>query len=379
MNKTTTVLMCIVAGAVAGFLASRDWSGTTNGTDSSSIFKRSESVTPASFETLQVPVDFRAAAKRILPSVVSIDTTVIGRDFFGQTVETSGGEGSGVILSKDGYIVTNNHVISAGRRRAANKVNVHLGDGRVFPATIVGRDARTDLAVLKIQANGLQAAQIGTSGSLEVGEWVIAAGNPLGYENTLSVGVVSSLHRTLQAPGSMLLDAIQTDAAINPGNSGGALANSQGQLVGINTAIASTSGGSVGLGFAIPVDRVKRIVDEIIDKGYASHGGLGVLVFDRPGILAIPENRQYIAEQVGSEPPAEGLLVQEVSSQTAQQAGIGQFSVITAIGGKKMESSMDLAVALADKRPGEVVQVTFWSKGQKKTVPIRLEDIKGEL
>ena len=180
------------------------------------------------------------------------------------------GQGSGVILSKNGIIVTNNHVVEVPNdpeHAIVEQVKVRLQDKRVFTAKVVGRDRRADLAVLKIEATDLQPIEVGDSSKLEIGQWVVAVGNPLGFDNTVSVGVVSSLGRSLGLENSFLLDGIQTDAAINPGNSGGALTDAAGQLVGINAAIASGNGGSVDIGFAIPVNTVRRVVDQILKFG----------------------------------------------------------------------------------------------------------------
>ncbi len=332
-------------------------------------------------------IDFRQAAQRILKSVVSIDTLVVTRGgnwMRNETMLQQAGEGSGVIISEDGYIITNNHVVVDPRSdRPAAEVRVHLSDGRILKATVRGTDPRSDLAVLKVEANNLVPAELGDSKALQIGEWVIAAGNPLGYEQTVSVGVVSSLNRSVDLTeggrnprGMYLIDAIQTDAAINPGNSGGALVDSQGRLVGINTAIASPSGGSVGIGFAIPVNRVQRISQDIIRTGRARYGQLGVLAHQYPGLLGVGEYRAEVARIAGANPPEKGLLLMNVQpGSPASAAGITQFSVLLSIGNIQMNDPIDLQRALADKRPGEKVQVKFWSAGQNKTATVTLADL----
>ena len=212
-------------------------------------------------EVAGAPFDFSAAAKKASPSVVSVDQyRDVPRGLFSDEVTTrKTGTGSGVIISDSGYIVTNNHVVSG-----AKQVRVRLDDGRAYDAKVLGTDSRSDLAVIKVDAKNLHAIEIGSSKDVQVGQWVLAVGNPLGFDDTVSVGVVSSLRRNLAVGDQGMVDAIQTDAAINAGNSGGALCNSQGQLIGINAAIASTNGGSIGIGFAIPVDRVKTVVDDIV-------------------------------------------------------------------------------------------------------------------
>lgn len=329
--------------------------------------------TPASLAEQGTVPDFRAAAKKVMPSVVSIDTLGERTNWFNESVIVPLGAGSGVIISSDGYIATNNHVIEG-----ATVVRVHLTSGETYEAKIVGRDARTDLAVLKVDAKNLVPIELGSSSTLQVGEWVLAVGNPLGYENTVSVGVVSSLGRNLQtAQGPMLVNLIQTDAAINQGNSGGALTNARGQLVGINSAIASnTGGGSIGIGFAIPVDNVKRVVNDILKLGYARHGMIGVDTYSRPGLLASPEVRRQIAQAIGAEPPSRGLIVRSVSrGGPAARAGIGQFDILLEIDGTPLDEPVSLVRMLADKLPGEKVRVKYWHAGETKTVTLVLEDL----
>jgi len=329
--------------------------------------------TPAAALEQGAPPDFRSAAKKVMPSVVSIDTLGERTNWFNESVIVPLGAGSGVIISSDGYIATNNHVIEG-----ASVVRVHLTSGETYEAKIVGRDPRTDLAVLKVDAKNLVPIELGSSSALQVGEWVIAVGNPLGYENTVSVGVVSSLGRNLQtAAGPMLVNLIQTDAAINQGNSGGALANAQGQLVGINSAIASnTGGGSIGIGFAIPVDNVKRVVNDILKLGYARHGMMGVDTYSRPGLLASPQVRREIARAIGAEPPSRGLIVRSVSrGGPAARAGIEQFDVILEIDGTPLDEPVALVRMLADKLPGDKVRVKYWHAGETKTVTLVLEDL----
>lgn len=337
----------------------------------------------ASAEVGNLP-DFRAAAKKIGVSVVSIDTAGTVQDWWGNSMTQAFGEGSGVIIDSQGYIVTNHHVVQSPQGGPAEVIQVHLMDGRVLPAKLLGSDARADIAVLKVTANNLVAAEIGNTKSVEVGQWVIAAGNPLGYSNTISVGVVSSKGRSVDLSGvsrngngpMYLTDAIQTDAAINPGNSGGALANGSGQLIGINSAIASTSGGSIGIGFSIPIDRVRRIAQDIIQFGRARYGSMGVDLVPRAGILQSAQNRQYIKREIGYEPPSEGILVRFVANQTpAAKAGIAPFSVLLSIDGTSMKEPMDLQRVLIDRRPGDRVRVKFWKNGSVYESTLTLEDL----
>jgi S1-C subfamily serine protease len=318
-------------------------------------------------------VDFRAAAKRVNPSVVSVDKfNRYSRGFFDDSiVEAETGTGSGVIVSTDGIIVTNNHVV-----QGAERVRVRLSDGRSVDAKVLGTDPTSDLAVLKISAKNLQPIEIGDSRTVEVGQWVMAVGNPLGFDNTVSVGVVSSLKRSLPVTrDNGLVDAIQTDAAINPGNSGGALCDANGRLIGINSAIASSTGQSVGIGFAIPTAQVKRVTDDIIKLGYVRYAGLGIQYSRRfDGALAYADFRRQVSEVTGGQNvPDSGILVRGVQ-QGAQAAGIQQNDILISIDGQPVESTFDLNRALVPKRPGDVVKVKFWSRGEVKTASVTLRE-----
>ena len=240
----------------------------------------------------------------------------------------------------------------------------------------MGTDPRSDIAVLKIDAGNIVPAEIGSSSKLEVGEWVLAVGNPLGYANTVSAGVVSSLKRTLATDEhALLIDTIQTDAAINQGNSGGALADAQGRLVGINSAIATQTGGSVGIGFAIPIDRARRVADEIVKFGRARYGELGLDIFARAGLLQSDEVRREIANRVGATPPQTGVLVRRVAAGgAAEQAGIEPLDVLLAIDGKPVADPVGYMIAMADEHPGAHVKIAFWSKGKERTVEVVLQD-----
>jgi len=310
--------------------------------------------------------------------VVSIDTQSQGEDFFGRRFVQQSGSGSGVVISEDGYVVTNNHVVS-DRGRQVDRVAVVFSDGKSLEAEIVGRDPRSDIAVLKVNQNGLKPISIGNSDKLEIGEWVIAAGNPLGYRNTISVGVVSSKGRPLAAEDSAIfVDGIQTDAAINQGNSGGALCDANGNLVGINVAIASNSGGSIGIGFAIPVNRMKAVVDDIIKDGFVKYGTTGFFVRDDSGlILNLNRYRQQLKRAVGTdaEPPQEGVVIGQIASGSpAARVGIRTLDVILSVNGKAMKELKDYQVFIADKRPGEKLEVKLWSAGTEKTVSVVLAE-----
>ncbi|MCW5937167.1 MAG: trypsin-like peptidase domain-containing protein [Fimbriimonadaceae bacterium] len=329
--------------------------------------------------------DFRATAKKVLPSVVSIDTRVRGR-MFGEVMDRPYSQGSGVVIDQSGYIVTNNHVVRVdmGFRgsRLADAVSVTLSDGRTAPAKIVGTDPRADLAVLKVELPNLVPIDLGDSSKLEVGEWVLAIGNPLGFKNTLSAGVVSSIGRQLPSQtNSVFIDGIQTDAAINQGNSGGALVNSAGQLVGINSSIASINGGNVGIGFAIPVNRMKTVVEDILKFGYAKYGILGVSLSPRSQLLAMADARAELRQyaNASTDPPDHGVVVLDVQQGLpAAQAGIGRWDVITSINGKEVKEPTDFFAAVSPLRPGAKVTVKVWQSGAVKDVSLTLAEAKGE-
>lgn len=276
-----------------------------------------------------------AAAQKVSEYVVNIDTVgkpvrqfggsddFFGFPFGGQPEEVvPKGQGSGVIFTPDGYIVTNNHVV-----KDAAKLTVTLKDGRQFTAKLIGRDPRTDLAVIKIDTNNLPFARFADSNSAEVGDWVIAVGSPLGFESTVTVGVISATGRRLDGMVSERL--IQTDASINPGNSGGALADMNGNVVGINSAIASTSGGSVGIGFAIPSNIAQRVANQLKEHGKVVHPWLGVTY--------APVNvvRKALEERGMKNLPPNGALIREViQGGPAADAGLQPFDVITRVNGK---------------------------------------------
>lgn len=361
------VVALVAAGVVVGLRFDRQQSA-------SSAVSRLDGVFTVQNPSGQVagPVDFRAAAQRVIPSVVSIDKYEEVPGFFRREpgVEQTA-SGSGVLISDDGYILTNNHVIEH-----AAQVTVRLNDKRQFDAKVIGTDPYSDLGLLKISAPNLKPAEMGSSKGLEIGQWVIAVGSPLGYDNTLSVGVVSSLNRTLPSEGrSLLLNAIQTDAAINQGNSGGALADAQGRLVGINTAIASMGGGSIGIGFAIPIDRARRVVNDILKFGRARYGTLGVLVDSRPGLMQRERVRLQLEEMLGAKPPAQGILVREVvRGSVAESAGLQQFDVILKVNGKAMDDPIELAKFQLDSTPGDKATVEVWQRGARKTLNLTLDD-----
>jgi len=316
-------------------------------------------------------LDFREAAKKILPSVVSIDAVGVQEDLFGFQ-RTVAEQGSGVIINSEGYVITNAHVVADVAR--GTQITIQTSDNRSFPAKIIGVDVRSDLAVIKTDAKGLVAATIGSSKDLAVGEWVLAVGNPLGQSNTLSAGVVSNIGRDMETPNGWLLNTIQTDAAINPGNSGGALTNAKGEVVGINSAIISTTRASVGLGFAIPIDRAKPIIAELIAKGKVEYAEIGIVTPERQGLLQTEYFRRMYETELGAAPPANGMVIYNVNRNSpAAEAGILQYDVITAVNGQDVKDRQDYTKLTNLLRPGNTVSMTIFSKGKIREINLTLK------
>ncbi len=309
---------------------------------------------PTSFETM-----LRNAAARIAPAVVNVDVT--GEDiqsFFPRVVQ---GKGSGVIISSDGYVITNNHVVRIGGRIAQDIV-VRLSDGRSFKARVLGTDARNDIALLKIEGKNLPVAPIGDSNQLQVGDWVIAVGNPFGFESTVTAGIVSALNRRVRGLRGLPDNLIQTDAAINQGNSGGALADSRGRLVGINTAIFSPSGGNVGIGFAIPINQVREAVNDILAYGSIGIAWLGVGYAS----IADPQLRRFLTGRFPDvQFPANGLVIMEVwRNSPADRAGIQPGDVLIELNGRSLRETNQLDQFMRRARPGERVRFKLWRFGR---------------
>ncbi len=294
-------------------------------------------------------------ANAVLPSVVFI-RSMVGEE---------GGTGSGVVIDGNGYVVTNNHVISnvAHDKSGRGVIQVQFSDGTRVPAQLVGRDPKADLAVLKVDVKKLAVIELGKSADVQVGDEVLAIGSPLGLQKTVTSGIVSALHRPMQIAGdrgdpAMAMDAVQTDAAINHGNSGGALVDLQGRLIGINTAIRSESGGSVGLGFAIPVDEMTRVAQVLIRDGSIHHPELGVSA-----------RTKAVANGTMS-----GAEVADVASDgPAAKAGIVEGDVIVRVGDREVTGPEELAVAIYFQTIGATVNVQLIRDGRQVDVPVTLE------
>jgi len=339
---------------------------------------------------------FRNAAEALKPSVVSISTQTNSRvlrgsrrgtmppEFGGQLppwlrdelsrqFETPEGNiprqegrqegmGSGVIARADGYILTNNHVVEG-----ADKLTVELSDGRKIDGVIVGTDPSTDLAVVKVNATGLQPAVFGDSDAIRVGDWVLAMGSPFGLDQTVTAGIISGKNRVqgIVGDGDGFEDFLQTDAAINPGNSGGPLVNLRGELVGINTAILSRSGASAGIGFAIPVSLAKPVLDSIIDSGSVRRGFLGAQVADLNTDI-----KKEFALTIDS-----GALIRAVvDGQPAANAGLQPGDVVTSIDGKAVSSGTQMRNIVASKVPGSTISLTVNRAGEIKQMQVKLQE-----
>jgi serine protease Do len=294
---------------------------------------------------------------RIRPSVVNIDTVAQVQTFFG--VFPQQGAGSGVIVSPEGLILTNNHVVEG-----AQQIKVTLLSGKSFPGRVVGRDPFSDLAVIRVETTErLPAATLGRSSALRVGQMAVAVGNPFGLGHTVTVGVISALNRSIQVPNLVIENLIQTDAAINPGNSGGALADSSGSLIGINTAIVQQA---QGIGFAIPIDTARAIMDQLISQGRVVRPYAG-LVWG--GDVDANIARQYnLAVD-------HGIIVREVDANgPAAKAGIRQGDIIVAVDGRRVNNWNDFIRELFAKRPGDRVRVEVARNGDRRTVEMTLAE-----
>ncbi|GAT63490.1 Do family serine endopeptidase [Paludibacter jiangxiensis] len=281
-------------------------------------------------------------------------------------LEPQKASGSGVIISTDGYIVTNNHVVSE-----ADNIQVVLNDKRTFTATVIGTDPNTDIALLKIEAKDLPTLVFGNSDDLKLGEWVLAIGNPFNLTSTVTAGIVSAKARNINIISSKtpIESFIQTDAAINPGNSGGALVNTKGELIGINTAIASQTGSYAGYGFAVPVSIVSKVVADIKQYGAVQRALMGVQIRDIDDDFAKEKKIKVL----------DGVYVAEVNDlSAAKDAGIKEGDIITKINGVAVKSSAELQEQVGRHRPGDKIDVSFVREGKDKTVAVTLKNQQGD-
>jgi putative serine protease PepD len=352
---STVLATALLAGAAGGWVGSRG-DRTIGVHDATASLGTPVSSTPVSRPSTSVA----GIAARVLRSVVSIQVDS----------GTTGGTGSGVVLRSDGYVLTNNHVVSGGGSITVSFTDESQTD---LKARVVGTDPETDLAVIKILGGPkLVPATLGTSSDLVVGDPVLAIGSPLGLAGTVTSGIISALNRTVQVPSETgaaappLFNAIQTDAAINPGNSGGALVDAAGRVIGINSAIATlgsaiadSQSGSIGVGFAIPVDEARSIAEQLIRTGKATHPSINVL-----------------ARTVGADGngPRGARLISLTSGGAAAKAGLRPGDIITGVGGTAVHSVDQLVVALREHRVGDPVPVTYLRGGSTRTARVILQD-----
>src|SRR5271154_3733136 len=323
-------------------------------------------------ESINVRVYRQASA-----AVANVLTKATEYDFFMDPVPMEGA-GSGFVIDPRGYILTNFHVV-----QEAQSIEVVLGDQSRFPGKFVGADQRNDVALVKIDPKGkhLVALPLGDSSALQVGQKVLAIGNPFGFQSTLTTGVVSALGRSVQTSQTTLIDeAIQTDAAINRGNSGGPLINTHGEVIGINSAIYTPSGTTAGIGFAIPINTAKRIAQDLITEGRVHLAYIGVQTIPVGGYLAqaldLPVEEGLLVETAAKGGPA--ALAGVHGGDRVAQAGMQRIAiggdVIVAVDGAKVASSMDLNIILNRKRPGDTVTLTVYRGGKKLDIPVKLVD-----
>lgn len=312
-----------------------------------------------SFYTPTAPTQFSSAAERAIIAVVNIQAE--NRHWL-RRYHGGISTGSGVIISQDGYVVTNNHVVEE-----ADIFGVTLSDKREFKAKLIGTDPTTDLALLKIEAAGLPHIGFGNSDSVRIGEWVLAVGNPFNLESTVTAGIVSAKGRNIDIlEGEYSIESfIQTDAAVNPGNSGGALVNTQGDLIGINTAIITRSGRYEGYSFAVPSNLVYKVISDLRDFGQVQRGILGV---------GIEDLSNGLIEELGIS-PGYGVYVNRVTSDGgAYKAGIRRGDVITKVNGRRVHSMPELQELIARQRPGNKISIEYFRKGKTEKVEVVLQD-----
>jgi putative serine protease PepD len=344
-SKGNAILIAVLAGSIGGALGVNASGGD--------LFNRVQLVSSTS--TIQrAPDSVAGIAQRVLPSVVSISTRS----------NDGAGTGSGFVIDSNGYILTNNHVISDAAQ-SGGSIQVSLSDGSFYSAKVIGRDASYDLAVLKIGASGLKALQFGDSDAVAVGDLVIAIGSPLGLSGTVTTGIISAKNRAVTAgesdAESAFINALQTDAAINPGNSGGPLVDATGAVIGVNSAIASLGSssqiGSIGLGFAIPINQARKTAEQLIKTGVATYPVIGVSL-----------NMNYTENGAQVSTNGRGIL----PGGPAAKVGLRGGDVIIEIDGKEIYSPEELIVSIRAKNVGDPVTLGFLRDGVKKTVTLTL-------
>lgn len=357
-KKVHMILAAVMTASVITFGGCSAGTAADNNSSAASVAQQTADNEANLSDARNTPVV--RAAKLVGPTVVGITNKAVAHDWFNNPVETEG-VGSGVIFRKDGYIVTNNHVISG-----AKELIVSLPDGRSLKGKLIGADEMTDLAVVKVDAKDLPAASFGDSDKIVVGEPAIAIGNPMGLEfkGSVTSGVISALNRTLDISDKRV-KLLQTDAAINPGNSGGALVNADGEVIGINSAKVAANGVE-GMGFAIPINTVQNIINEIMDKGYVARPYLGVSVFD-------PETAGRYGYQLNID---KGVYIFQLTlNGPCGKAGLQRGDIILKIDGDETNSVSDLRGKIAEKKVGDTVKVTFDRNGKEQSADVVLEEM----
>ena len=403
MNQNTKLALILFGASIFGsattLFATRAMSHTDNFSDNCVATQHDKSIVRTAARVPSVETDFTVAAEKTINAVVSVKTFVTPRmqqrsnDFFIDPFEFFFGPGngqqrrqqpqqqqqqdskpqqlglgSGVIITTDGYIVTNNHVIDG-----AEKVEVTLNDNSTYNAKIIGTDATSDLALLKIEAENLSPIVFGDSDGIKVGEWVLAVGNPFGFTSTVTAGIVSAKARSISQAThgrSMGIESfLQTDAAVNPGNSGGALVNTNGELVGINTAIYSQTGNYAGYSFAIPSVLVKKIVDDIKQYGTVQRAVLGI---------QFTELTAEMAEEHNITATREGIYVAKVTDRgAAMEAGLKEGDVIIKINGNDVKNNGQMMEQMNKLRPGDVATFTYIRDNKTRTAKVTLKNNQG--
>lgn len=385
ITKSILPLVLGLAGGLAAIVIADEWKSK----DSSPVFQHDIVGPGITRPVVHQPqdqgligsagsVDLREAAKKTVPAVVNVTPVQIGRVYYGNPLDFwfGGGRaqvreepidmgiGSGVIITSDGYIITNNHVV-----KGSDKVMVTLNDKRKFEAKLIGTDPDTDIALLKIDATGLQPIEYGNSDDVVLGEWVLAVGNPYNLTSTVTAGIISAKARGLG--GKMSLESfLQTDAAVNPGNSGGALVNARGELIGINTAIQSPTGSYSGYSFAVPVNIARKVVSDLKEFGKVQRAMLGISMIELNPEAA---NQMKLKE-------TSGIYVSEaIRGGAAEKAGLKEGDVIRKINGYEVLTIPQLTEQLGQYTPGNTIQVTFSRDGKEKVVDAVLQNSYGDI